>query len=124
MGAADLDHDGDGHVVAATSNTDAETDLAWLENPITAAGIWSRREITGDFAGAETFAVADLDGDGNLDIAPVSFTSGKIVLRPMMAAARHGRARRSPTFLRSPNSPWLISTRAARPILLPSHGTA
>ena len=65
----DLDADGDLDIVAAASRADR---VCWWENGDGKGNLWTPREIQSDFDGAYGVAVADLDGDGDLDVAGVS----------------------------------------------------
>jgi hypothetical protein len=74
---ADLDRDGDVDVVTARRESDGESVFVeWLENVTPLPGLWTRRTIRGwtsalaiDLARATGMAVADFDGDGDLDVA-------------------------------------------------------
>ena len=71
--AADLDGDGDPDVLSASRGADR---IAWYENTVAdgRAPDFSRRQnIATDAQGAESVHVADLDGDGDLDVLSASF---------------------------------------------------
>lgn len=66
---ADLDKDGDNDVVL----TDAEVDpgkgrVHWFENADGVGGRWVRHEIASGKGDLHTLALADFDGDGDLDV--------------------------------------------------------
>ena len=64
---ADLDRDGDPDVVV-TMRTDGR--LVWLDNNGTSPDLWPLRNVaTGIPSFTESSTVADLDGDGDLDVA-------------------------------------------------------
>lgn len=65
----DLDANGDLDIVAVASRADR---VCWWENGDGKGNVWNQREIQSDFDGAYGVAVADLDGDGDLDVAGVS----------------------------------------------------
>ena len=64
---ADLDRDGDPDVVVANRN---DGRLLWLDNNGTTPDLWPTRNVaTGIPSFTEASTVADLDGDGDLDVA-------------------------------------------------------
>ena len=64
---ADMDDDGDMDVVAsAWARGDR---VVWFENDGDPRGSWTRHTVTGDFKAANQVIVADLNGDGCLDVA-------------------------------------------------------
>jgi hypothetical protein len=73
--AADLDRDGDLDVVGAASNDD---DITWWENTAGDGSTWTEHVVEGDFDGARSVYVADIDGDGDLDIAGAAITADDI----------------------------------------------
>ena len=67
---ADMDGDGDLDIVSA-SVTDST--IAWYENDGAADPTWSAADIATSADGAYDVHVADMDGDGDLDIVSASF---------------------------------------------------
>lgn len=63
--AADIDNDGDLDVIGAAEYDD---DITWWENQTGGGQNWSEHTVDPDFDGAHSVAVADIDGDGHLDI--------------------------------------------------------
>ena len=63
--AADLDGDGDPDVVAAL---DGEDEVAWWENTDGQAAFGPKQVVASGVNEADTVDVADLDGDGDLDV--------------------------------------------------------
>ena len=77
--AADLDGDGDFDVVSASA---ADDKIAWYEN-IDGAGTFSvERVLTTDALFAHSVSVADVDGDGDLDILSASINDSKLSWYP------------------------------------------
>jgi hypothetical protein len=72
----DLDADGDLDIVTAASRSDR---VCWLENGDGKGGSWTLHEIQREFDGAYGVALADLDGDGDLDVAGVSRFGNAVV---------------------------------------------
>jgi hypothetical protein len=69
VATADLDRDGDLDVVAALSVGDA---VAWYENVLGGGTSWTEHPMATGLDGARDLALADLDRDGDLDVAVVS----------------------------------------------------
>jgi hypothetical protein len=64
--AADLDGDGDLDILAAARDGG---DIAWWENTNGDGTAWTEHTVDGNFDGANSAFAADIDGDGDLDIA-------------------------------------------------------
>ena len=76
--AADLDGDGDSDVLSASRGADR---IAWYENTVADGrppNFSGRQTIATDAEGAESVHVADLDGDGDLDVLSASFHDNTI----------------------------------------------
>ena len=67
--AADVDGDGDVDAVSAAYNGDS---IAWYENELGDGTSWTFRTIATAVAGAYSVFVADVDGDGDLDVLSAS----------------------------------------------------
>jgi len=69
--AADLDQDGDIDIISASASDDS---ISWYENRGVQekTGFGKRRTIAANADGAQSIAVADLDGDGDPDILSAS----------------------------------------------------
>ena len=63
---ADLDGDGDLDIISASS---ADNAVAWYENNGAANPSWTASDIATSANGAHDVYVADLDGDGDLDLS-------------------------------------------------------
>jgi formylglycine-generating enzyme required for sulfatase activity len=70
----DFDRDGDPDVVVATGSGDESNPLAWYEND--GQGLFERRTLWNSPRTVVHLAVADVDGDGDLDIAASDESSG------------------------------------------------
>ena len=66
---ADMDNDGDLDIVSASFSDDT---IAWYENDGAAAPTWTAIDIDNTAEGASDVHVADIDGDGHLDIVSAS----------------------------------------------------
>ncbi len=73
--AADIDNDGDMDVIAAAATGDQV--VCWLNMTGSGTG-WIERVVDGSFNGASSVEVADIDGDGDLDIAGVAYDAGLV----------------------------------------------
>ena len=67
----DLDGDGDLDLIAATTQA---SDVTFWENAAGDGSSWSLTTIDGAFAGSESVAVGDVDGDGDLDVLASAMT--------------------------------------------------
>ena len=67
---ADMDNDGDIDIVSAGLNDDT---IAWYENDGAANPSWTAADIATSADGAMSVFVADMDGDGDLDIVSASY---------------------------------------------------
>jgi stress-induced morphogen len=63
--AADIDGDGDGDVIGAAFG---QNDITWWENTDGTGTAWTVHTLDGDFDGAISVYVADVDGDGDTDV--------------------------------------------------------
>ncbi|MEM1177834.1 MAG: VCBS repeat-containing protein, partial [Acidobacteriota bacterium] len=70
--AADIDGDGDLDVVGASQSDD---EIAWWENTAGDGSLWTKNSVDSMFDGARSVDVADIDGDGDLDIAGAAITA-------------------------------------------------
>lgn len=68
--AGDLDGDGDQDVVATAWGKDGQ--IAWFENPGNPRGQWTKHVLKDHWPNANQVILADLNGDGRLDIAAVA----------------------------------------------------
>jgi hypothetical protein len=69
--AVDFDGDGDVDLVAAAVGSG---DLAWWENSGAAVPVWTKHTIDSGLTGAHGVSLADMDGDGSVDVV----ASGRI----------------------------------------------
>ncbi|MDP6547176.1 MAG: VCBS repeat-containing protein, partial [Phycisphaerae bacterium] len=72
---ADMDGDGDLDIVSASMSDDT---IAWYENNGAADPTWTAADIATNADGASDVHVADMDGDGDLDIVSASFNDDTI----------------------------------------------
>ncbi|SVC12617.1 uncharacterized protein METZ01_LOCUS265471, partial [marine metagenome] len=72
---ADMDGDGDLDIVSASLNDDT---IAWYENDGAANPTWAAADIATSADGAHGVHVADMDGDGDLDIVSASYADDTI----------------------------------------------
>ena len=72
MDAGDLDGDGDLDLAGASELTDGgleqEADVVWFENLDGAGDAWGQHDLALDLTNASDVKLADLDGDGDLDV--------------------------------------------------------
>jgi len=72
---ADMDGDGDMDIVSASFTDDT---IAWYENDGNANPSWTADDIATSAEGASSVFVADMDGDGDMDIVSASFHDNTI----------------------------------------------
>ena len=72
----DIDGDGDADVIATAETAD---EVVWYENLDGHATSWQRRTIDGDFDGADSIDVADVDGDGDYDVAGTAENADEVI---------------------------------------------
>ena len=72
---ADMDGDGDLDIVSASTEDDT---IAWYENDGAADPTWTAADIATSADGADSVYVADMDGDGDLDIVSGSYKDNTI----------------------------------------------
>ncbi|MBD3162902.1 MAG: T9SS type A sorting domain-containing protein, partial [Candidatus Latescibacteria bacterium] len=81
VATADIDGDGDLDVYGASTGTyigQVNDDIYWFENVDGDGESWTQHTIDADFPHAIDAVAGDFDGDGNLDIACVSYGSHEI----------------------------------------------
>ena len=72
---ADMDNDGDMDIVSASYN---DATIAWYENDGAADPSWTAADIATSASGARSVFVADMDGDGDMDIVSASYADNTI----------------------------------------------
>jgi len=72
------DLDGDGDVDAAAAGWSTAGGVAWWENRDGDGTSWVRRPVDGAFRDASSVHLADVDGDGALDVAATSWTLNQV----------------------------------------------
>ncbi|MCP4664934.1 MAG: DUF11 domain-containing protein, partial [Deltaproteobacteria bacterium] len=73
--AADVDADGDTDVLGTAGGADT---IAWWENTAGDGSAWTEHTVSAAFDGALSVYAADLDSDGDLDVAGAAATAGTI----------------------------------------------
>ncbi len=73
--AADMDHDGDTDILISFANADM---VCWYENLDGSGTSWRAGSVAVLVDSPEVFAVADLDGDGDIDVAVPSFADNSL----------------------------------------------
>ncbi|MEM9595568.1 MAG: FG-GAP-like repeat-containing protein [Acidobacteriota bacterium] len=75
VAAADLDGDGDTDVIVTFYDGD---EVAWYENTAGNGTAWTRRSVATLFDGAQSVTAADLDGDGDIDLAGAALIGNEV----------------------------------------------
>ncbi|HEC75825.1 MAG TPA: hypothetical protein ENI33_01015 [Thermoplasmatales archaeon] len=75
IGFADLNKDGNLDII---STDEDNGDVMWFEAPDDPTTTWTRHDITNNLAGAFWVYIADIDGDGNLDVVATGRWSKKV----------------------------------------------
>lgn len=90
MDVADLDRDGDQDVLVGQHNLidPTKSKLLIYENVDGRGGEWSRREISSGDEHHDGTQLADMDGDGDLDIISLGWTHGRVLIFENKAAGR------------------------------------
>ena len=78
VSVASGDLDGDGDTDAAGAGWSTTGGIAWWENRDGAGTSWTRRSTDGSFRDASSVHLADVDGDGALDILASSWTLNQV----------------------------------------------
>ncbi|MBN2461240.1 MAG: VCBS repeat-containing protein, partial [Candidatus Cloacimonetes bacterium] len=73
--ACDLDMDGDTDILGASAY---DNEIAWWENTGQNTLVWSKHVVAGDFNGARSIAVGDLDGDEDNDIVGAALLDNEV----------------------------------------------
>jgi len=73
----DLDLDGDPDVLCAGAGNNT---IAWWRNDGGTPAVWTGQVLSNHFMGARSVAAADLDGDGDTDVAGASLTGNEVSL--------------------------------------------
>ena len=73
--AADMDGDGDMDIVSSSAN---DNTIAWYENDGNANPTWAAADIATSANSARSVFVADMDGDGDMDILSASYNDNTI----------------------------------------------
>ena len=73
--AADMDGDGDMDIVSSSAN---DNTIAWYENDGNANPTWAAADIATSANSARSVFVADMDGDGDMDIVSASYNDNTI----------------------------------------------
>ncbi len=73
--AADVDGDGDMDVLGTAYSDD---DVTWWENTVGDGTAWTEHTVDGNFNGARSVYVADVDGDGDMDVLGAAYDTGDI----------------------------------------------
>ncbi|MED5419917.1 MAG: FG-GAP-like repeat-containing protein, partial [Pseudomonadota bacterium] len=83
---ADMDGDGDMDIISASLNDDT---IAWYENDGAANPSWTAADIATSADAAYAVHVADMDGDGDLDIVSASYSDDTIAWYESNAADKN-----------------------------------
>lgn len=66
--AGDLDGDGDNDIVATSTTVEPAGQVIWIENLDGLGTSWQKHPLDNDLVGANSVCIADLDGDGDMDV--------------------------------------------------------
>jgi hypothetical protein len=75
---ADIDGDGILDIVASAHSFSGPATIAWWDNTNGSGTAWIRNTISPSFTDVRCVTAADLDGDGDLDVAGTSFDTDKV----------------------------------------------